>query len=125
MIGLDSKYYLDKNETQEYSIETNDNYKLLSGDKVLLNSTLIRRVYNTADKYFTIFNDDETDIETNIGSITTFVKLNNILKFIEAFPSRTEIGSKEKSKIVKLSKKLNLLFNNWLNLIINYITNFN
>jgi hypothetical protein len=75
------KYYLDKNETQEYSIETNDDYKVLSGDKVLLNSTLVRRVYNTGDKYFTIYNVEETDIETNIGTITTFVKLNNILKF--------------------------------------------
>ena len=75
------KYYLDKNETQEYSIETSDDYKVLSGDKVLLNSSLVRRVYNTGDNYFTVYNLEETDIETNIGTITTFVKLNNILKF--------------------------------------------
>ena len=75
------KYYLDKNEIQEYSIETNDDYKVLSGDKVLLNSSLVRRVYNTGDKYFTVYNIEETDIETDIGTVTTFVKLNNILKF--------------------------------------------
>ena len=75
------KYYLDKNETQEYSIETNNDYKVLSGDKVLLNSSLVRRVYNTSDKYFTVYNIEESDIEKNIGNITTFVKLNNILKF--------------------------------------------
>ena len=75
------KYTLKTTNTSNYIITTPDTEKVSSGDLILINGGGIRRVYGTTENYFTLYNDEQTDIGTIPSTAIGFTKLNNLLQF--------------------------------------------
>ena len=75
------KYTLKTTNTSNYIITTPDTEKVSSGDLILVNGGGIRRVFNTTENHFTLYNEEETDIGTIPITAIGFSKLNNLLQF--------------------------------------------
>ena len=75
------KYTLKTTNTSNYIITTPDTEKVSSGDLILVNGGGIRRVFNTTENHFTLYNEEENDIGTIPTTAIGFTKLNNLLQF--------------------------------------------